>query len=224
MSVKKKDNYYCEPRVGVTLDIINKFATRGSIVLEIGATDASFKGDTLFSKWITVDKYGQPDFKLDLNTKMLSLPFMDNSVDLIICTEVLEHLSLGSPLLKEFSRILKSTGVAVISVPNIVSLKSRIKVLRGDLPVMAASGDCGPSLGGTGYLVDGNWVGGHVIDFNAARLKKYLLRSGLAVNKEWKVPVHVIVNERVQFTISDKLIPRTLQDFILVTARPILIK
>ena len=151
----------------------------------------------------------------------MEFPFEDNSVDIVICTQVLEHLVLGSPLVKELSRILKPNGRAIISVPNIVSLKSRVKVLMGQLPVMAASGDCGAELGGTGYLVDGQWVGGHVVDFNLSRLRRYLLRSGLVIQKEWKIPTRVVINATTQFLISDKLLPRNLQDFILVTAKPL---
>lgn len=208
---------YNEPRFIATAEIINSVANDLSFVVEVGASDASFRNFVRSQSWMTVDKYGSPDIKVDLNSAELELPFPNNSVDVVICTEVLEHLTLGTPLVREMSRILKPTGYAIISVPNIVSLKSRIKVLIGMLPGMAASGDCGNDLGGTGILIDGHWVGAHVVDFNSARLYRYLSRSGLIVEKHWSIPT--CIDKPIKLKIGKNFLPKSLLDFIIVTAR-----
>lgn len=213
-----KSSIYNEPRFVATAEIINTVANNSSLVVEVGSSDASFKNSTKSHKWITIDKYGNPDINVDLNGANLKLPFSSGSVDVVICTEVLEHLTLGSPLVKELSRILKPTGRAIISVPNIVSLRSRVNVLIGRLPELAASGDCGTDLDGSGIFIDGHWVGAHVVDFNSARLYKYLSRSGLIIEKYWAVPMRI--NKPIKFKISGKLFPKNLLDYILVTARP----
>jgi ubiquinone/menaquinone biosynthesis C-methylase UbiE len=46
------------------------------------------------------------------------LPFKDGSFDVIICSEVLEHVSLHIQAVSELLRLLKTKGVLAISVPR----------------------------------------------------------------------------------------------------------
>ena len=46
-----------------------------------------------------------------------TIPFEDNSFDAILCTEVLEHVFNIEDLLKEFNRVLKENGKAIITTP-----------------------------------------------------------------------------------------------------------
>jgi len=48
----------------------------------------------------------------------LRLPFADQSFDLIVCSEVLEHIPNYEAALKEVARVLKPGGQLVISVPR----------------------------------------------------------------------------------------------------------
>lgn len=206
-------------RLEATLSILRRLVTQTSIVIEVGSNDASFRDGFSTRAWTTVDKFGDPDIRLDLSTPQVRLPFEDASCDIIICTEVLEHLTMGSPFVCEMARVLKPSGTALISVPNIASLKSRIKVLFGGVPNMAASGDCGPPLGGTGVLSeDGHWVAGHVVDFNRARLRGYLERAGFRAFKWHVVPVKFSM-AGFQFAIPSWMLPTTLTDFLMVEAR-----
>ena len=209
-------------RFRATDDLIGQYAGPGVGVVEIGASDASFREFHEFGQWTTVDKYGDPDVHSDLDGVAIRLPFDDASMDLVICTEVLEHLRMGSALVAEIARLLKPTGTAVISVPNICSLKSRLKVAVGKMPNLAASGDCGIPLGGTGALVDGVWTGGHVVDFSLARLEAYLGRGGLEIKGRHKIPIEIpFASGRRQVTLPAWLFPVTLCDFLLVTAKPV---
>lgn len=205
-------------RLAATNRLIEKHAGRSATVLEIGANDASFKAYHTFSSWTTVDKFGEPDVRADLDGPAAHLPFADESVDCVICTEVLEHLTAGTPLVREIGRVLKPGGVAIVSVPNICSLKSRIKVLFGRLPNLAASGDCGHPLGGTGILVDGSWVAAHVVDFNVERLQGYLARGGLSVVEHARLPTEIRLGRSLRMTWPASLLPANLCDFILVAA------
>lgn len=47
-----------------------------------------------------------------------NLPFPDDSMDAVICSEVLEHLHDYIPALKEMRRVLKKGGVLAVSVPH----------------------------------------------------------------------------------------------------------
>lgn len=57
------------------------------------------------------------------------LPYPDASFDLVTCTEVIEHLEHHRYTIREMYRVLKPSGTLVISTPNILNLKSRIRFL-----------------------------------------------------------------------------------------------
>ena len=63
---------------------------------------------------------------IDLNQP---LPFEDAQYDIVLATEVLEHLPAHAPLLKEIGRILNDGGVFIFSTPNIHRLSSRVQFL-----------------------------------------------------------------------------------------------
>lgn len=64
---------------------------------------------------------------VDLNTQ--KLPYQDAAFDLVTCTEVIEHIEHYRETLREMFRILKPGGVLVVSTPNILNLKSRLRFL-----------------------------------------------------------------------------------------------
>jgi len=62
------------------------------------------------------------------------LPFPDESVDVVVAAEVLEHLRLPEQALAEAMRVLRPGGLLVGSVPNCFRLKSRLRFLLGRPP------------------------------------------------------------------------------------------
>lgn len=207
-----------EARWQATLRLAARVMPPDARVLEIGSSDASFQGSVEHSEWSTVDKFGTPDIIADLDGPTAQLPLPDRSVDSIFCTEVLEHLAAGSALVREMARVLTPDGTAIISVPNMVSAKARAYYALGRMPSMAAAGDCGRELGGTGILTDDGWVAGHLVDFNEKRLDAYLRRGGLEVVDRQTIPLYLGTppNTRIIFP----WMPRRLADYIVVAARP----
>ncbi|MDB4286000.1 class I SAM-dependent methyltransferase [bacterium] len=57
------------------------------------------------------------------------LPYDDNSMDAIIAIEVMEHIQDHSIFFSECQRILRPGGKVLVSTPNILSLKSRVRFL-----------------------------------------------------------------------------------------------
>jgi 2-polyprenyl-3-methyl-5-hydroxy-6-metoxy-1,4-benzoquinol methylase len=57
------------------------------------------------------------------------LPYPDATFDAITCTEVIEHLEDFRAALREISRVLKPGGVFVVSTPNVLNLRSRLRYL-----------------------------------------------------------------------------------------------
>ncbi|MCE5336227.1 MAG: class I SAM-dependent methyltransferase [Desulfobacteraceae bacterium] len=62
---------------------------------------------------------------IDLNRE--GLPFPDAYFDAVTCTEVVEHLENFRHMIKEVGRTVKPGGVAVLTTPNVLNLKSRVK-------------------------------------------------------------------------------------------------
>jgi len=56
-----------------------------------------------------------------------TLPLTDNSCDLVVCIDGIEHINKQFDFVREVNRVLKANGEFVLSTPNISSLRSRWK-------------------------------------------------------------------------------------------------
>ncbi len=56
-----------------------------------------------------------------------TLPWEDAHFDAVFSLEGFEHLENGFHLLREFNRVLKPEGILILTTPNIVSLRSRMR-------------------------------------------------------------------------------------------------
>ncbi|MGD9883446.1 glycosyltransferase [Reyranella sp.] len=79
-----------------------------------------------------------PSFDIDVrhaNVETQSLPFADGAFDVVFALEILEHLAID-PLFffQQISRVLKPSGLLVLSTPNIASHRGVAKVLRNEAP------------------------------------------------------------------------------------------
>ena len=69
--------------------------------------------------------FDHENFKVGDMTQML--PIGDNSTDVLVCIDGIEHINNQVDFVKEVHRILKKDGEFIISTPNISSLRSRWK-------------------------------------------------------------------------------------------------
>lgn len=102
----------------------------GLTLLDAGAGESQFKKFCTHLKYIAQD-FGQYDgagtvglqtgswdnSKIDIVSDIVNIPLPDQSVDAIMCTEVLEHIPNPIAALKEFSRLLKPNGYLLITAP-----------------------------------------------------------------------------------------------------------
>ncbi|MDB4822431.1 class I SAM-dependent methyltransferase [Candidatus Pseudothioglobus singularis] len=72
--------------------------------------------------------YKVETMKVDLNQ---SLPFKDNSFDVVLMAEVLEHLPYPNITLSEIKRVLKKNGEFIGNLPLAYHLKDRWQIIRG---------------------------------------------------------------------------------------------
>jgi SAM-dependent methyltransferase len=69
---------------------------------------------------------------VSLNIEAEQLPFADGSFDLVLLTEIIEHLTIDPHrYLAEVRRVLRPDGRLLITTPNAVHLKNRAKLLVG---------------------------------------------------------------------------------------------
>lgn len=76
-------------------------------------------------------------FSLDLEKEIY--PMKDESVDIIISNQVMEHTKEIFWIMEQFTRILKPNGLLIIGVPNLASLHNRILLLLGEQPTAQQS-------------------------------------------------------------------------------------
>jgi len=55
------------------------------------------------------------------------LPWADDTFDLVISTEGIEHLENHFAFLREFCRVLRPNGILILTTPNITALRSRVR-------------------------------------------------------------------------------------------------
>ncbi len=63
-----------------------------------------------------------------------ALPFADNSVDVIIANQILEHVKEVFWIFHEISRVLRPGGHLILGVPNLASLHNRVLLGMGRQP------------------------------------------------------------------------------------------
>jgi len=78
-----------------------------------------------------VNKARKKGIKARLHDVETPFPFVQNFFDVVVCSEVLEHLFFPEGVLREINRVLKSGGLCIITVPNLYSLRNRFKMLVG---------------------------------------------------------------------------------------------
>ena len=75
------------------------------------------------------DKLGIETVWVDLNQEW---PFEENSFDVIVACELLEHIFFLSPFLDKIQKTLKKGGIFIGSVPNAFRIRNRLKFLFGN--------------------------------------------------------------------------------------------
>jgi SAM-dependent methyltransferase len=119
-AVGRKSKHVASLQIPEYAKVISKYA-KGSL-LDCGAGKVPFYGvyKELVSDITCTDWGSSPhdlqhiDMEVDLSKK---LPFKDSSIDTILLTDVLEHLSNPQLMLSESERILRSNGHILIFVP-----------------------------------------------------------------------------------------------------------
>ena len=125
----------------------------GAKVLDLGCSDGSFtkmikekirprvvygvdinRGNLMEAKWLGIVGY-----KGDLNNRLPSMRVRE--FDVVIASQIIEHLHNTDMFVKEIYRVLKPEGYAVISTPNIAAWHNILYLLLGEQPETASVSD-----------------------------------------------------------------------------------
>jgi ubiquinone/menaquinone biosynthesis C-methylase UbiE len=134
----KYDYFYGgEDRKDLYVNLIGK----GHRILEVGCRSGNLtqyfhEGNDVVG--IDVDRNALKEFKKRLNLSgqwvdvdSEDFPFADAQFDVVVFSEVMEHLRFPQKALKEIARVLKPKGRLIGSVPNAFRFRNRLKFLFG---------------------------------------------------------------------------------------------
>ena len=120
--------------------LFSKWIGQNKKVLDLGGRDGTLTKHFIEKNNVTladIDEnaleyakrnYKVETMKVDLNQ---SLPFKDNSFDVVVMAEVLEHLPYPNITLSEIKRVLKTNGEFIGNLPLAYHLKDRWQIIRG---------------------------------------------------------------------------------------------
>ena len=95
-------------------------------ILDVGCDEAFLRSLPLDGQYFGVDFRGQPDAVVNLEQ---DLPFQDTQFDLVLCTDVLEHIDRLHFLFDEVCRV--SRRYVLVSLPNMYESYFRLRCLMG---------------------------------------------------------------------------------------------
>lgn len=103
------------------------------------------------------------------------LPFDDGSIDVYIAMMVIEHLFDPFHAFAEIKRVLSRDGVAFVNLPLVTSIRNRLRLLRGKVPVTSVAVDR--------WFDDREWDGNHLHYFSVETIRRLASANGLAVGR-----------------------------------------
>lgn len=94
-----------------------------------------------------------------------SLPFPDDSFDVIVCTEVLEHVLKPEQVISEIKRVLRPNGIAIVEMDSGNFLFRAVWYWWT-------------------HLKKGVWRNSHIHSFSTKKLEKMLRKGGVIIAKK----------------------------------------
>lgn len=110
-------------------------------------------------------KKGMKVLQIDIEK---GFPFPDKNFDIVVATQIMEHIVNTDFFLAECNRVLRKNGAIIVSVPNINTLFSPLIMFLFDYPPPSASRYGSP----------------HVKDFTLSTLTIALENNGFAIEKK----------------------------------------
>lgn len=156
-----------------------------------GAAESGRASQTVTFRELLSQQRAEATLEFDhFNIENESFPYPDNSFDLVIFAEIIEHL-LNDPckVLREIHRVLKPGGRIVLTTPNVARLENVARLISGENIYDPYSG-YGP-------------YGRHNREYNRHEIIQLLKFEGFFPEQHFSADVHA--NNAAAFTSIDKL-------------------
>ncbi|MFH1777453.1 MAG: class I SAM-dependent methyltransferase [Candidatus Omnitrophota bacterium] len=158
-------------------------------LLDIGCNNGNFTlkaaeaiGTDKISGMEIDKKMAEEARKKNINVKICDankkFPFSDNSFDVIVSNQVVEHILETDNFFSEIERILKPGGYAIISTQNFASLHNTAMLALGMQPISLHV-----SKVQVGNILRGVETSGHIKIFTIPALKDLAKNNGFVVEK-----------------------------------------
>lgn len=110
--------------------IISNFIEHNTEVLDIGCGSSRFIASMPqavgLDKRINVLRFNKKTHKKLVQASLEKMPFKDNCFNIVVCSEVIEHIPVGKVDFKELNRMLKDNGILIIGTPDYEKLEWRV--------------------------------------------------------------------------------------------------
>lgn len=189
-------------------------------VLEIGAESAAIAEFVISRLGLTEDGYicadisnhvidslqrrGIPAVKMDVSADRL--PLADGSIDLVIMSEVIEHLLNPDHAISEIARVLGKSRVLMVSTPNLASWVNRVLLPLGIQPAFTETSTVRHF--GRGPIALSTRPVGHLRLYTKHALTEFLSSSGFRVELVEGYPAIAEVMPGVPGSRVDKVLSR----------------
>jgi SAM-dependent methyltransferase len=129
-----------------------------------------------------IERYAKYGIKMKgIRLEDYLLPFDDDSFDVIIMCEVLEHLNFNPlPLLKEINRIGATNSIFYLSLPNAAQIYNRIKVFRGKAVGVEIDNFFTQLDAQSSEIVNGHWR-----EYTGPEIREMLEKLGYRIEKQY---------------------------------------
>jgi len=138
-SPEGEEHYYRHDRFFNVRRFADKGGGKGRVILDVGCGNG-YQMAPLAGRHIiygldisgaNVKKALSKGIRAQLHDVEDLFPFEDGFFDVVVCSELLEHLFFPEKVLKECYRVLKSSGAFILTVPNLYCLRNRLSILMG---------------------------------------------------------------------------------------------
>ena len=164
-------------------NLLARFVAPNTCVLDVGCGDGGHYGRLLAAmaseyhgldvSEIAVEAAKRSGILAQQHDLQSPFPYTDDSFDLVLCIEVLEHVFEPARALLEMGRVLRPGGHILLSVPNVAHISNRIRMLLG-----------GFSPGGTPETsAKRPWADPHIRFFTARSLATFVAAQDLLLQE-----------------------------------------
>jgi hypothetical protein len=140
----------------------------------VDVTDLTRKGEAIADIHLPYDWTTRTWRSMNVNLEEERLPVPDETYDLVLCFEVIEHLEKDPmAMLYEINRVLKDSGLIYLTTPNSISARNVLKIHRGFAPHFFMQ-----------YSRE-RTLGKHNIEYDPRQLLSLLDGAGFKIKKFW---------------------------------------